>query len=246
MNIVTFQWKKYKDNTTFLPNTLSKYVYDGNYVNQSFENVGKVLSTPFKYFCISDDPTGLSSEINYIPLWDYLKDVGGCARRLYVYTPEMKNLIGDKFFFIDLDFLFVSDFSDLYESDTDLKLFEQFNPENPKKYPRRFHPTGVVKAGSAEELYTSFIEKDPVEQLKYSRNHFTGSDQSWINYYIRTLKQNSFSVSSMGTANGVYNFRMDIAPKGKHLPLDAKIIDFAGPRDPRDFTEQYTWIKDFL
>lgn len=246
VNIVVFQWKKYTS-PTFLPNTLTSYDYDSKYVNSNYENIGRVLSIPFKYYCISDDPAGLSSEIEYIPLWDYLKEVGGCARRMYIYSQKMSELIGDKFFFADLDFLYVSDFSSLYDTDKDLKLIQEKNPQNPKEYPFRYHPTGVVNSGAAKELWDSFTTGDVVDNLKESRKYFTGSDQSWINYYIRVIKKNNFSIEAMGKDEGIYNFRMDhMEPGQKDLYINAKIIDFAGPRDPRDFIKQYPWIKDFL
>jgi len=69
--IVTFKWEA-KVNTPLPsrnPNKINNIHYNGNYINNHYNNIGKVLKGDFKYICVTDNPNGITSEINIVPIW---------------------------------------------------------------------------------------------------------------------------------------------------------------------------------
>lgn len=250
MDIVVFKWKG--NVSTPLPSRdmvrISGVKYDGNYVNKHFESIGKVLDCPFTYTCVTDDPTDISSDIRIVKLWDYLGEFGGCLRRLYVYSNEAKDILGDKIFTVDLDTVFIKDFSHLYTLDVDFNLYRSLNPERAKSgQTYRIHPgNGVIKPGIYNEVWAD-VQEDTLAKLTQSRKYFTGTDQSWFNYHFNLHKPN-LNIKYFDNTNGMYE-ALDIIFKyrGK-LPEDCIFMQWSGPRDPREpkWREKLPWLEEYL
>ena len=247
MKIVVFKWKE-KVNTP-LPSRDSKkinnIVYDGNYVNNHYENIGKVFKGNFQYICVTDDPSNISSEIEIIPLWDYLAEFGGCLRRLYLYSEEAKKIFGPKIFTCDLDTVFVNDFSHLFRSDADLIFLRSRNPEKQKSnHIWRLHPGfAVIKPGVYDSVWKD-IQENTLNKLNMSRNYFTGTDQSWVNYHLNFYKPN-LKIEYLDDSLGFYearNLRTNI------LPENAVCVLWSGPRDPYqpEWKQKFRWLKEYI
>ncbi len=246
--IVTFKWEA-NTNTPLPsrnPEKISNIQYDGSYINNHYNNIGNVLKGDFRYMCVTDNPKGISTEIEIIPIWDYLAEYGGCLRRLYYYSEEAKELFGEKFLTFDLDAVWVKDFSYLFEIDADFVILRSMNPEakkSGKEY--RIHPgNGIISSGAYSEVWKD-IQEDTLEKMKESRKYFTGTDQSWFNYHYMTTEPDLDMEFLTVEVDGFYEtYHLN----GKKLPDNAICVLFSGPRDPyqANMYRQFPWIKEYL
>jgi hypothetical protein len=244
--IVTFKWGA-NINTPFPsrnPRKISNIHYDGNYINNNYNNIGNVLKSDFKYICVTDNSEGISKEIEIVPVWDYLAEYGGCLRRLYCYSEEAKELFGEKFLTFDLDTVWINDFSHLFEIDADFVLLRSKNPEISKsKVPYRIHPgNGIISPGKYSKVWKD-IQGNTLEKVTTSRRYFTGTDQSYFNYhYMRTKPNLNIKFLTVGV-DGFYE-----ALSLGRLPDNAICVLFSGPRDPNQpqMRSKFPWIKDYL
>lgn len=216
--IVTFKWKQL-EGQTFPSGNIDKTgtVYDANYINKHYESLLKVASSDFKYICVTDDPKGISNEIETIPLWDKCKNLGGCYNRMYIFSKDMKELIGDEFVTMDIDTTFYDDFSFMFKPKTTTVHFG-----------RVYHPgISFIKAGEFTDIWDSFYTKDMPINIAKSRLHYNGTDQAWFNYY---LKEHNISVNKWTEEDGIY-LMINLMRINK-IPSNCKLISWAGPRDP--------------
>ena len=62
------------------------------------------LTLEHEIVCVTDHPPGsFPSHIRIVPVWDDWKELGGCYRRLKAFAPEMRDVLGPRFAWIDLD-----------------------------------------------------------------------------------------------------------------------------------------------
>lgn len=239
MKIIVFKWDVIKEFPTSGNIHITNTIYDANYVNRHYKMISRLVED-LEYICITNDNKGLDKNIHSIPLWDIYKSLGGCYNRLFIFSKEAKNIIGDKFLHLDLDTTVLRDISYLYDSDKTV-FYRSINPEQFKtnsKY--RYHiNVSLVIPGELDDLWLDFI---PGDINKY-RSLFTGTDQSWLNYYI--LK-NNIEISYWDTTDGIHT-ALDIL-KDKKLPENCSMISWAGPRDPHEkkWKKQLPWLEEYL
>jgi len=229
ISIVTFKWRK--------PSTgyklKSPVEYSAEHVNILYKSVKRNTTIPFKFICVTDDPSGLNDEIQVIDLWDKYKNLGGCYNRLYIFSEEIKNLLGERFICIDLDCVIVDNI------DTILTRKEDFiiNKFISKGGHNQIYNGGLIMmtAGTRKSVWEDFHPIKSLETLDRLRNekNLVGSDQAWIQ---ANLGENE----SMFTENdGIYDY--SFLPD-KKLPENAKMIFFPGKVDPSQEKDKVEWI----
>jgi len=245
--IVVFKWEA-NINTPLPsrnPKKISNIQYNANYINNHYNNIGKVLKGDFRYICVTDNSKDISKEIEIVPIWDYLAEYGGCLRRLYCYNKDAKDLFGEKFLTCDLDLVWVNDFSHLFKIDADFVLLSSRELKRSDKIYRAHPGNGIISPGKYQELWDD-IQEDTLKKLTNSRKHYTGTDQSWFNYHYTTTKPNLNIKFLKLEKDGFYETYH--LKKLKKLPNDAICILFTGPRDPYqyDMQRKFPWIKEYL
>jgi hypothetical protein len=190
--------------------------------------VDRHLSIPHEFICITDDSTGLEG-IKTVPLWDKCRHLGGCYNRLYAFSDDMRSIIGDRFVMIDLDCVITGDITPLFDIDDDFKINGYFFGDMDQHY-----NGGLVlmNAGARSKVWDEF---DPIRSPKHvsTVKSVVGSDQAWIRICLGKGEKR------FTEDEGVYNF---IRLKNQKLPEDAKIVFFAGKRDPST-SQDVDWVK---
>lgn len=244
INILVFKW-----NT--VPNQLipsgnikaTKTKYDSNYINRHYKLI-KNKCSEVNYFCVTDDPVGLDKKINIIPLWNEARNFGGCYLRLYLFSKEFTKLLDEKFLLLDVDTTIIRDFSHLYyESKENLIFYRTVNPEKNKsgKFYRFHLNTCLITPGVKSDIWDNFINGDPSETIHLSRKYFTGTDQSWLNYYA---KKTNWNPAYWDNRDGLYLMN-DIIKLNNKLPTNSLIINWAGPKDPYEAKwRNINWVKE--
>lgn len=224
--------------------------YTAGHVNRLASMVSRHLRMPHEIVCVTDRPEGIDGGIRIVPLWDDLRNYGRCFVRLKAFSPEMRDIIGERFVSLDLDTVIVGELDPLFDRPEPFVIWSD---------PSRLLPycgsQWMLTAGYAPQVFEQF-DYEIWKMLKPERN-WHGSDQAWM---AHTLP----GTATWGRGDGVYSFRLDImkhrgvelmpgrfkrmvdrwgAPK---LPKNARIVHFHGLYDPSQnyLRECVPWIEE--
>jgi len=229
INIVTFKWKKpstgYK-----LKNPVE---YSAEHVNSLYKAVARNTTLPFKFTCVTDDASGIDKEINIIHLWDKYKSLGGCYNRLYIFSEEIKDILGERFICIDLDCVIVDNIDPILQRNEEFVI----NKFVSKGGHNQIYNGGLIliTAGSRKSVWTEFDPDKSLTILDKHRNeqNLVGSDQAWIQVI---LGNNETLFTEL---DGVYDY--NFLPD-RRLPTNAKMIFFPGKVDPSQEKNKNEWV----
>lgn len=213
--MVCFQWNSgYRD-------------YKPEYVNILARGVQRHLPIPHKFFCVTEETNGFSSDVTVIPTPDLAREVGkipspegpkfpSSYRRLWAFSEEAKCL-GDRVMMLDIDCVITGDLSPLFEPQDD---FIGWRPSSQwGKSSRVAGGTWLLRTGTRTVVWTSF-SKEAAARARSAG--FRGSDQAWISYvlgaHVKVWKQNC----------GIYQAQQMKKAAFKVLPADARIVHFNG------------------
>lgn len=238
VDVVTFKWKADRNKVVRLP-SYDHVKYNSAHVNLLYRKILENTTVDVKFHCITDDAEGLHPDINVIPLWDHLADLGGCYRRLYIYSSDMAELIGPRFTHIDLDTTIVGNIDHILTADGDFIYYKMAGADGTG---RRFNCSlFTMDAGVRNDVWYNFIAR-PNRAIAVSRRH-AGTDQAWCNTVLNLDEEICYDVK-----DGIYYIKHDFMDKGRTaMYKDATMIMWPGPRDPNEeiYQQQYPWLKTY-
>lgn len=160
-------------------------VYSSEHVNTLRSMVERNYARPHRFFCVTDDPSGLDPRIEYVPLWpDHFDLINpshptnrpNCYPRLKLFSREMRELFGERFVSLDLDMVIVDDLVPVWDRPEDFVIYDARGDD---------HYNGsmfMMTAGAREKVWTNF---DPVRSPQITtKAGMRGSDQAWIRYCL--------------------------------------------------------------
>lgn len=230
ITVVFWKWKAKNYRSSF----------SADAVNIAKAMVRRNCTLPLRFVCITDDAEGLDPDIEAIPLWknpcpEY-GDHGrpNCTVRLKAFSPAMRDLLGEKFIWFDLDMVVTGNIDHIIGAP------ERFAMWGDTAY--KFQYNGslcLMQAGVFSKVWADF---DGIESLQKARAAgFIGSDQSWISYVIGTGER------MFGTKDGVYSFKNHFkAGNIRSLPDGCCIVFFHGQYDPwhEAVKTAYPWVAE--
>lgn len=187
--------------------------YSADAVNRLRRQLQTHLSIPHDIVCITDTPAGIDSDIRIVSLWSDAADMGRCWRRLRAFSPEMRETVGPRFAWIDLDSVIVGPMDDILGRTEPIVLYRSNSivgtPYNGSML--------LMDAGSRPQVWQRFSpEHSPTIVADAGLN---GSDQAWISHILGPNE-------AVWTAeDGVMHFVRDCVPD---LPPQSKIVFFPG------------------
>lgn len=227
LTIATFLWRKSEQGFQ-LPSMRGDFEYGPEYVLR-LQSMLRRHAGEHRFVCITDQQI---DGVECLPLWDDLADLGGCYRRLKLFDPAMRDLLGPRFMAIDLDVVITADIRPLMERPEPIVL----NAHRPssKNDPDQHYNGGLIlmDAGCRPEVWRDF---DPVESprlIESMKQVCVGTDQAWIRLRL------SKGEARFTEADGVYECRQ--IENG--LPADARVVLFSGPRDPSTRQDR-AWVR---
>lgn len=242
MNIVCFKW--HRNNQGFrLPTIID---YPSEHVNILYRSIKRNYNKPFEFFCVTDDPEGLSPEIKVVKLWDKFKELGGCYRRLWMFSEEAR-IFGDRFIMMDIDCVIAGDLTPLFEMKEDF-VINEYLIERYRYASHQWYNGGLImmNRGCRKVVWDEFnnntdkilseIEKRKKQALSPYKCELVGSDQAVISHILGKGEK------VFNEACGVYDYML-LSDRNK-LPDNAKIVLFPGNRDPYNRIGLHSWIKD--
>lgn len=208
--------------------TRHRVTYTAEHVNRVISMVGRNLSLPHRFVCLTDDPAGVECETKPIPAPDLLK-YGACWHRLWLFSPEAKQL-GDLVVSIDLDTVITDRIDPVLSDLPPFKIWGGCYPNIAYCGSLWALQTGAFPwvwnqfRERLHRLCRSFLRRD----RRYAHpdcleaGHTIGSDQAWMALMLPNMP-------TWTAADGVLSYRRDA--KGE-LPVGARIVNFHGPEDP--------------
>lgn len=200
--------------------------------------VARNLNIPHEFVCITDDPRGIDDDIRIIPLWTDLRQEGYCMVRLKAFTDEMREIIGPRFAWIDLDVVITDDITPLFDTDVDFKISGvelRAQPYNGSIV--------LMNAGARAQVFHEY-DRERFLRVKAEKT-YGGSDQAWMAVCLGENEQ------VWNEDDGIYNYRDHIDPAsprgtGGPLPDNARVIVFNGRFDPSlpELQAKSPWILE--
>lgn len=232
MTFVCWKWRPplgYR--STFGPET----------VNVLLSMLTRTYRAPFELVCVTDDPSGIDTQVRIVPLWsDFANMVSphgrgypSCYRRLKMFSREAASFLGARIVSMDLDVVIVADITALFENGLDFKMYGDTAKSTP------YNGSLIqLTAGARPQLWEQFDPK--VSPLLGLKKNYIGSDQAWIGVCLGPNE------AKFTARDGIYSYRNEIAPRGGFLPPDAKIVIMHGNVDPWNpaMKRRHTWIQE--
>jgi hypothetical protein len=233
LSIVTFKWTPQSNNY--------RSSYDAATVNTLFSMVDRHYPLPHRNICVTDEPKGINSSVEIVPIWDDHANVQNpsgshnpsCYRRLKLFAPDAGKTFGERLVAIDLDMVIVKDLTPLFARTEDFVIWGYSD------FPKTQFYNGslwMLKTGSRTKVWTQFDPRSS-PRLAY-RKGCRGSDQGWLSYIIP-------GEAVWGSRDGIYSHRVHISKNGWRLPEDARVVVFHGKHDPWSYhSQQIEWIRE--
>jgi hypothetical protein len=234
LSVVCCKWR----DPTYRWNDL--YAYDGRCVNVMASMLRRNLHQPHKLVCFTDDPTGIdTAAVEVHPIWDDVADLGHCYRKLKLFTgePWLRDIVGERFLYIDLDAVIVSQIGDLLAIADD---FDFMAYQNISTWTRHYcGAMWMLRTGAFPQVWERFNDPAVRRCINLNAKHWFGSDQVWIGIEMGP------GWPQWTNEHGVWHFKQEIF--GKPLPSNARIVLFNGAVSPwmPDLQESHPWIKEY-
>lgn len=230
ISIVTFKWD------TGQVHDKKKIKFTADHVNRLASMLRRHVTVPYKFICITDNPSGIDESVITYPLWDDNRDMGGCYVRLKMFSkdPEIRQLVGDRFVWIDLDCVILDNMDEILKTKHEFCAWGDTHPRTPYN-----GSLVMLETGKRPQVWEDFQRHE--SQILGRRVGFVGTDQAWIAY---RLGSREFRWTSR---DGIYSFRIHIEKMKKiDPPTNAKIIMFHGRHDPSHpyLQNKYPWIRE--
>jgi hypothetical protein len=233
LSFVTFKWQAY---------TGYRSTFKSEHVNVLFRMIDRHYTAPHRNICVTDDPKGITGEIEVVPLWSDHANVpnpnGGtrnpsCYRRLKLFAPDAGDQFGDRIVVMDLDTVIVGDLTGLFARPEDFVIWGQTD------FPRTQWYNGslwMLRTGTRPKVWTEFQPRTSPRMA--SKAGKKGSDQGWFSYILGPNE------AVWTTADGIYSYRVHLSTMNWELPANAKIVAFHGHTDPWSHkAQQLPWVR---
>jgi hypothetical protein len=230
LTVACFLWKKSAQG--FQLPSMRVTSYGPDWVIRLRNMVRRNYPHPHRFVCVTDDAAGLEN-VETIPLWDQCRNLGGCYNRLYIFSEDMREILGDRFIAIDLDCVITGDLTPVFHRTEPFVIARYNTMERDQRYNGSMI---LMDAGARAKVWNTF---DPVESpraIAANSRTVIGSDQAWIRL---TLGRNEARFTE---ADGVYDYKHSKAMRNG-LPDDARIVFFSGPRSPATEYACKAWIR---
>lgn len=207
--------------------------------------VDRHLKIPHRFVVASDDPTGLDSDIEVVPLPAELLRLGHRFPKLLLFSPEAKALFGDWLLFLDLDLVILDDITPLISAH-DFRIMRTFTERREKEMPYN-SSLMLLRTGSRPQVWDrlgleeGFAAERVAALMSDPVNRMGASDQFWIAKTLGGLEKTWRS-----DEDGVTIYRPDTLGALDVPPPGTRIVFFPGRFAPSmDLLQRrHPWVRE--
>lgn len=220
----------------------AKHQYSAKDVRLLQRQVERYLAQPHEFVVITDRPEDFQEDvcIRAVKIDRTTHRPGTCFVRLMTFSPQARELLGERVLQMDLDTVIVGGLDSLVSRAADLVMWR--NPsripwDNPVKTGRPYYNTSLLlhRTGTMTNLWADF---DP-QNTRYRDDQWYLSDRLGPNW------------PHFDGSDGVYRLAREDTPGSGvdgELPVNARIVTFPGsdgkPTEPH-IIERNPWIAEF-
>lgn len=181
----------------------------------------------YRLACVHDGSFQMPEGVQGVPMPAHVADLPNYLPKLWAWSPEFHERIGERFASIDLDVVLLGDpAAELYGPEP-VRIWDSAvgEPYNSSLF--------VLTPGTGHEVWERMTPA-AVEAARKASTRWTG-DQSWIAHVLGP------HLPTFGEGSGIIRYRPS---KHRHeAPADARAVFLCGPYDPRTEAQGSTWIK---
>lgn len=204
--------------------------YDAEYVNKLYRGVARNLTQPFKFICLTDEPSGIDPAIQVIPVTNHR--LPGWWQKISLFKPLAE--IQGRILYFDLDTVITGPLTDVASYDGEFAIIKPF-----------YRPFGFMssvmafESGFGQHVWTEFM-KNPEANMQTCAPapHLNGAwgDQRWLEMcfdradYVQDLFPGQF-----------VSYKADALREGR-IPVDARVVLFHGEPRPHEVDG---WVRQY-
>lgn len=232
-------------------------LYSSEMVNGLYRDLQQNVKVPFKFVCITDDPSGLNEGIEARPLPTKLQGLEESWAKVFLFSPDMEYILGERFCYIDMDAIVTGDITPLLQLDNEMVVTRFCSNKESKKSLRRVGTNKaklcntcfyVMNAGCASWVWHDFNLQWALTTHQTKPEHlrwYKGSDQAWVSY---CLHKNFIlgDIRIVGPDSGLFEFKR-LDEYEYEMPNFSRVIFFGGNDHPYDTgtRNKAPWVKEF-
>jgi len=205
-------------------------VYLPQHVNALQRQFARYLRIPHRFICITDETDGFSADVEVIKtpaaaaqLANVKTPEGGampsCYRRLWVFSKEAREALGERILLTDIDCVLRDDITDMVTRD------EPFVGWKPKLAWGNMNRVAggwyLMTTGAFTDVWTDF-DGDGIAKARQS--NYRGSDQAWISYKLQNRVALWDKDAGIHPASDFGSMR--------NVPPSARVVHFCGNIKP--------------
>lgn len=188
--------------------------YSPEYVNNLYSMCSRHITDPFRFVCITDDDTGLDSNVEAIPLLD--SDLPGWWGKVSYFKDPLADIVGPTLA-LDLDLVIVGSLDPFFKLPGEFCIEKDFHePNGNNSSVMRF------EANEHSDIYDEF----DLSMVKDNPRKYWG-DQAWITEKRPKAK----NWPPLWVRSYKYECRIGIQFE---IPFDCKIVMFHGHPRPHE------------
>lgn len=214
--------------------------YGVHYVNNLYHGVRKHLHRPFRFVCVTDDPTGLAPDIDPHPIPENpgIPDWPNVFLKLLVTADGFADLRGPTMF-MDIDIAITGDIDCFFDYKPGRNVIIHNWIERRKTLFRKAPAIGNssvfrFEAGQSQYIYDTFLQEmdDAIDRSKYC------TEQAFLTYAMRERYwwPDAWVSSFKRHCMRMFPFNLFLPPT---LPGETRILVFHGRPDPDQAIQGY-------
>lgn len=189
---------------------------------------------------VGDFDRGLFTRV--LPLWGEMRDAKLCGVRLRAFGADMRERIGERFAWIDLDVVITGNVDHIFGRTEPFVALA--TPRGPLVYNGSLVMMDAGAFRGVLERWTPERYQDLGPHYAKMGMHAGGvSDEGWMTAQIPLDDR---VAGTVGRADGIYYFRHDLARGARPLPPDARMVIMNGrANDPSNAEAQrLPWVQE--
>jgi len=215
--------------------------YNANYVNILYNMVSKNLTLPFKFYCMTENPAGLNS--NIVPLRLPNIPVDGWWFKPYIFCKDVN--IAGTILYLDLDIVITGNINKLFTfSNSQPCIIRDFSRVMRPSWPKFNSSVIRFTHGQFHHIWEKFRNYHKEIKRKYfgdqdflyaeAKDNFTIYPDSWIQSWKWEIRKNKQFAPGGIKGNKKFLYIEDVRPAA-----DCCIVVFHGDPNPHNCDDPY-------